>query len=146
MTRLLQFAVLLLLVAAVAAGSCFVTGRYVQARKADSVPSLHAAIHSRLKLTEDQEKRLDPIEARFAEQRRHYAEMIRVANGELADAIAADQADSVRVRAAVEHIHDAMGDLQKATLDHVFAMQEVLTPDQYGTLLRLTAEGLRHQQ
>lgn len=40
----------------------------------------------------------------------------------------------------------AMGDLQKATLDHVFEMKSVLTPEQYKMLLALTAEGLRRQQ
>jgi hypothetical protein len=42
----------------------------------------------------------------------------------------------------VEQIHDAMGTLQKATLNHVFEMKAVLGEDQYEKLLQLTAEGL----
>jgi len=30
----------------------------------------------------------------------------------------------------VDDTHDAMGDLQKATLEHVFAMRAILRPDQ----------------
>jgi|GEM_PF-3594400 len=51
-------------------------------------------------------------------------------NRELAQAIAASQGDSPEVRAAVDHFHDAMGALQKATIAHVFEMRAVLTPEQ----------------
>ena len=44
--------------------------------------------------------------------------------------IAASQGDSPEVRAAVDHFHDAMGALQKATIAHVFEMRAVLTPEQ----------------
>ena len=35
-----------------------------------------------------------------------------------------------KVTAAVDQIHAAMGELQKATLAHIFAMRQLLRPDQ----------------
>jgi Spy/CpxP family protein refolding chaperone len=67
---------------------------------------------------------------------------IASANKELAEAIKQDQADSPRVSAAVETIHHAQGELQEATLEHVFEMKGVLTPEQYKRLLNLTADEL----
>ena len=67
---------------------------------------------------------------------------IRRANKELAEAIKQDQADSPRVSAVVERIHHAQAELQKATIEHVFEMKGVLTPEQYQKLLNLTADEL----
>ena len=47
-----------------------------------------------------------------------------------------------RVSTAVERIHDAQGELQEATIEHVFEMKGVLTPEQYQKLLNLTADEL----
>ena len=48
----------------------------------------------------------------------------------LAEAIAAEKGSGPRVNAAVDRCHEAMGRLQKETLAHVFAMRELLRPDQ----------------
>ncbi|MEO8353541.1 MAG: hypothetical protein ABI680_17570, partial [Chthoniobacteraceae bacterium] len=53
-----------------------------------------------------------------------------------------DRSDSERVKAAVARIHQAQGELQNATLQHIFEMQPVLTPQQYEKLLQSTAEAL----
>mgnify|MGYP003677692789 CR=1 FL=1 len=45
-------------------------------------------------------------------------------------AIEASDGDSPAVRAAVDHFHTAMGELQKATIAHVFEMRSTLTPAQ----------------
>ena len=52
------------------------------------------------------------------------------ANAELASAMATEHQYGPRVAAAVDHAHMAMGDLQKATLEHVFAMRAVLRSEQ----------------
>ncbi|MDE1170664.1 MAG: periplasmic heavy metal sensor [Verrucomicrobium sp.] len=133
-----RIALLLVLVALVAAGSAWLTGRCQREAASDS----HAALHRRLHVTPEQERRLEPVESRFAVQRESGAAAIAAANRELARALLEDRGDSPRVRAAVGKIHAAMGDLQQATLDHLFAMKGVLTPEQYDALLRLTASGL----
>ncbi|WP_292229676.1 periplasmic heavy metal sensor [Brevundimonas sp.] len=93
-------------------------------------PSLHAVVHQKLKLDAAQEQRLAVIEARFAERRPLLEAEVRAANRELAAAIASSGGDTPEVQAAVDHFHVAMGDLQKATIAHVFEMRAVLNPEQ----------------
>lgn len=98
--------------------------------KRHETPSLHDIVHRHLDLTAEQDARLDAIEAGFAPERTRLEADVRAANRELAAAIAANQGDSPQVQAAVDHFHDAMGALQKATIAHVFEMRSVLTPEQ----------------
>ena len=143
MKSTLRIFALLLAVAGVAFLACWVTGRYMQHHHAThEATEAHAWIHTQLSITAEQEKALEPIEQRFEEKKKHYSELMRIANKELAQAIVEDRADSPRVTAAVERIHHAMGELQKVTLQHIFEMKPVLTPEQYEKLLRLTAEAL----
>jgi Spy/CpxP family protein refolding chaperone len=61
---------------------------------------------------------------------------------ELATVMQEDKAYSPRVVAAVEKIHHAQSDLEKSTLEHIFAMKSVLTPEQFDKLLKLTGDAL----
>ena len=61
---------------------------------------------------------------------------------ELAAAMLEDKAFSERVAAAVERIHHAQGELQKLTIEHIFDMQTVLTPQQAEKLNKLAADAL----
>lgn len=138
MKRVLQVVGLLLAVASVAAVACLMTARLTRKDHADA----HHWVHGQLELTAEQEKQLEPIERRYDEQRRQFSEVIRSANAELAQAIVADGGGSPRVKAAIAKIHDAHGQLQEATLRHVFEMKPVLQPEQYNKLLNLTANAL----
>lgn len=55
---------------------------------------------------------------------------LRADNARLAEAIEAEHGDGPQVQAAVDRSHQVMGELQKATLAHVFAMRALLHPDQ----------------
>ena len=68
---------------------------------------------------------------------------VRAANRELAAAIAVNRGDTPEVQAAVDHFHTAMGDLQKATLAHIFEMRSVLTPAQAEVFDAAVADALR---
>ena len=92
--------------------------------------SLHAMVHEELSLTADQERDLQALEAAFATRREALEGEMRKANVELAAAIRASETAGPAVEAAVHHFHDAMGELQAETIEHVFAMRKVLTPDQ----------------
>jgi Spy/CpxP family protein refolding chaperone len=135
----------LLLMAAVAATSSLVTAWRVGAFERSVPQDYHAWIHEELGMTDEQERRLLPSEERYEETKRHLQEVIRLANKELAQAIAEDRANSPRVQAAVQRIHEAMGELQQATLEHIFEMKEVLEPEQYDHLMNLTREALEAQ-
>ena len=92
--------------------------------------SLHAMVHEELSLTADQERNLQALEAAFATRQKALEGEMRKANTELAAAIRASETAGPAVEAAVHHFHDAMGTLQAETIEHVFAMRKVLTPDQ----------------
>ncbi len=106
-------------------------------------PSLHSIVHEKLDLSAEQDRRLDVIEARFAARRPALEAEVRAANRELAAAIAASNGDTPQVRAAVDHFHTAMGDLQKATITHVFEMRSVLTPAQAEVFDEAVVDALR---
>lgn len=140
MKRVLQTFALLLVVAVVAGVACLLTARWAGWRNDHT--DAHRWIHTQLGLTAEQEKLLVPIEQRYDEQRRHFGELIRVANMELGQALLADEGNSPRVKAAIAKIQEAQGQLQDATLRHVFEMKPVLKPEQYEELLNLTANAL----
>lgn len=104
--------------------------------------SVHDIIHEQLDLNPAQQKQIDKLEADFAVQRNQLELEMRMANVELANAIREEHGYGPKVTAAVDHFHRAMGELQKETLSHVFAMRAVLTPDQAETFDRTVVEAL----
>jgi Spy/CpxP family protein refolding chaperone len=141
MRKALQLVAMLVVVALVAVGACFVTFRFLVPLRVNSVPT-HEWIHQNLNLTADQIITLEPIEEQFQQRKRELLAQIRSANKELAQAIRDNQFYSTGVSAAIEKIHRAQGELQEATLQHVFSMKATLTPKQYKKLLDLTAAAL----
>jgi Spy/CpxP family protein refolding chaperone len=135
---------LFILVVATAAGiACYFAGRFVSRRESARAVDYHYWIHAKLGLTPAQDKSLEPIEEKFASRRRELMALIREGNRELAEAIVSDRSDSARVKAALDKIHHAQGELQNAVLEHVFAMRPVLSAEQYDRLVRMTANALR---
>lgn len=146
MTSARRGLIFLALVAVVACVACWLTAAYLNrahhSGHSTDHGQAHAWIHTQLGITAEQEKALEPIEQRYAEQKRHYGEILRIANTELGRAILEDRSDSDRVKAIVLRIHQAQGELQNATLQHIFEMKPVVTPQQYEKLLRFTADAL----
>jgi hypothetical protein len=93
-------------------------------------PSLHEIVHEHLDLSPEQHREIEGIEARFAGQRVALEGRVQAANRELAEAIKVSNGDSRVVQPAVDHFHDAMGDLQQATIAHIFEMRSVMTDAQ----------------
>lgn len=91
---------------------------------------LHDVLHNQLKLDASQEVRLELLEQRFAIRRRALELELRAANARLAEAIQAEHGNGPQVAAAVDASHMVMGKLQKETLAHIFAMRQILRPDQ----------------
>ncbi|MCW3837280.1 periplasmic heavy metal sensor [Sphingomonas canadensis] len=91
---------------------------------------LHEVLHHQLQLDASQEARLDALEQQFAIRRRALELELRAANARLAGAIQAEHGNGPQVTAAVDASHAAMGELQKETLAHIFAMRQILRPDQ----------------
>ncbi len=112
-----------------AIGGVFV-GRALLPGPAQPGAELHDVLHHRLALDANQESRLKELEQRFAVERRALELELRADNARLAEAIEAEHGNGPRVAAAVDRSHAAMGELQKATLVHIFAMRQLLRPDQ----------------
>ena len=128
-------------VIAVAALSAFCTLRWTASRQATSSDP-HQWLHEQLALTNEQHAALDTVESRYAEKQKKLAAQIRDANRELARAIGEGKAYSLAVSVAVEKIHQNMGEMQKLSVEHVFEMRKVLTPEQGDKLIQLAQRAL----
>lgn len=95
--------------------------------------SLDAAVHHELDLSADQERQIEEIEVRFAASKASLEADMRTATREIAATVSEDKAYTDRVRRSVDHFHIAMGELQHATILHVFEMRAALTPAQQST-------------
>jgi len=91
---------------------------------------IHAVLHDRLNLDAAQERQLDVLERDFAVRRRALEATMRAHNRRLAEAIQAEHRSGPAVEAAIDATHVTMGELQKETLAHVFAMRALLREDQ----------------
>ncbi len=112
-----------------AAGAAF-GATVILARHAPEAPGLHALVHEGLDLGAEQERALDALEEDFAERREALEARLAEANRELAAAIEAHPSYTPEVGAAVERLHAAMGELQEATIEHVYGMRAILTDEQ----------------
>lgn len=121
---------LIALIAFAAAIAGVFVGRLYVVPQAPVETELHALLHGQLDLDAGQEARIEAIEKRFAVRRRALELELRAENARLAEAIQAEHGYGPRVSAAVDRSHRAMGQLQKETLEHIFAMRSVLRPDQ----------------
>ncbi len=124
--RLLLFG----LVAFIAALAGVLAGRLIVETPRASETELHALLHRELKLSSAQQVKIDRIEAKFAERRDALELDMRAANIRLAQAIEAEHGYGPRVTEAIDETHRVMGELQKETLQHLFAMRVVLDRDQ----------------
>jgi nickel and cobalt resistance protein CnrR len=91
---------------------------------------VHTLLHQRLALDSVQEQRIHELEATFAQRRSVLEAAMRADNERLAVAIAAEHGYGPQVGKAVDRSHHVMGQLQKETLQHIFAMRSVLHADQ----------------
>lgn len=117
-------------IAFVAAIAGVFVGRLLVDAPKPNETELHALLHRELTLSDAQEKRLQTIEGRFSGRREALELEMRAANIRLAQAIEAEHGYGPRVTKAIDETHEVMGELQKETLRHLFAMRSVLDRDQ----------------
>lgn len=129
--------------------ACFVAaflgvflGRALLPTEARPSSDLHDVLHRDLVLDANQRARLEILERRFLVERRAFEHELRAGNARLAEAIEAEHGNGPRVAAAVDRSHAVMGALQKATLAHVFAIRQLLKPDQTAQFDRAVVKAL----
>lgn len=126
----LRRTLLVALIAFVAAIAGVWVGRAALAPKPVADSELHSLLHDQLDLDPAQHAKLDALEAQFAVRRKSLELEMRADNAKLAAAIQAEHGYGPQVSGAIDQSHMAMGQLQKETLDHIFAMRGLLRPDQ----------------
>lgn len=129
MSERVRFGLIVLLAFGAALGGAFIGRTWINPPKAVE-SELHQLLHDQLDLNDDQERRIHEIERQFAIKRQTLEWELRADNTRLAAAIEAEHGYGPQVSAAVDQSHHVMGELQKATLEHIFAMRGVLRPDQ----------------
>jgi hypothetical protein len=105
-------------------------GRGLSDHRSEPQNALHELLHEQLDLDPGQEARIAELEARYGVRRRALELELRADNARLAEAIEAEHGYGPRVTAEIDRSHAAMGELQKETLAHIFAMRAVLRPEQ----------------
>lgn len=105
-------------------------GRAILAPKPAADSELHALLHDQLNLDDAQHAKLDALETQFAIRKKALELEMRADNAKLAAAIEAEHGYGLQVSAAIDQSHGVMGELQKETLEHIFAMRGLLRPDQ----------------
>lgn len=127
--KISNFQIIAAILLAAVAGSigAIAAGKWNQSA---SEGGLHAFVHKELQLTETQETRLGAVEVKFSSEQKRLELALRTANVQLAQAMQREHEYGPEVGAAIDNIHARMGDMQKATVRHVFAMRDILNPDQ----------------
>ena len=145
MTRA-RWTALVAAIAFVAALAGVFVGRAVLPAPVSPSTELHELLHRELDLDAGQKARLEQIEAHYALRRTAIEAAMRADNARLAEAIEAEHGYGPGVAAAVDASHADMGRLQKATLAHVFAMRQILRPDQAERYDRAVVKALTADQ
>lgn len=130
----------LLSVAAATAGAWGVA--HMVLRRSEPATAFHQMLHKDLRLTADQDRRIEGLEQDHALRRRALEAQMRAANADLARALKQGHAYTPAVQQAVDRSHVAMAELQKATILHVLAMRQVLTADQAAQFDEIMAKAL----
>lgn len=130
-----------IVIALVGFGAFYASGNFLKPSHHNQIDA-HIWLHEQISITAEQDQKLSEIEKKFSDKQHVLREKIHVGNLELAAAMLEDKTFSERVTAAVERIHHAQGELQKATIEHIFNMQTVLMPQQAEKLNKLAADAL----
>ena len=137
-------------IVALAAGTALLVSLWTQ-RKAQTVAGkgteddFHRWMHEQLAITPAQHEALAPVEKAYEDERARLHTEIASAGRELADAVRKGQSTSPEIDAALARLNAAQAKLQRATLDHFFAMKDHFDPAQAEKLLQWTHDSILHQ-
>jgi nickel and cobalt resistance protein CnrR len=140
--ELRRFAITLLLVVAAAIGGAWIGGR-IFTPKPPAHMELHEQLYSALNLSEEQRKKFEVLDQNNSKEEAYQRERLRIANRNLANLLEHEDTYNENVDAAIVEIHTAMNNLQVLTIKHLYAMRELLTPEQRTEFDRLVADTLR---
>lgn len=134
--------ILLLFLLALGAGWIGSLGAKHWSDSDDQNVGIHSFVHEELDLDKPQQTRLAEVESDFAIRRKALELALRSANADLAAAIEKEHQYGPKVSEAIEAVHVQMGLLQKATVEHLFKMRELLKSDQQKAFDRRVSNSL----
>jgi nickel and cobalt resistance protein CnrR len=132
----------LLLVVAAAIGGAWIGGRIFSPPPPQHT-EFHQQLYEVLDLTTEQRQRLEALDRDNSKEETYQREALRIANRNLANLLEHEDAYNENIEAAIVEIHTAMNNLQVLTIKHIYAMREILTPEQRTEFDRLVADTLR---
>jgi hypothetical protein len=138
----LRRTLLIAMIAFVAAIGGVVAGRLVVDHAPPAGTELHRLLHDQLNLSDAQHAQIETLEKRFALRKQALELELRADNAKLAGAIEAEHGFGPQVSATIDHSHMVMGQLQKETLEHIFAMRVLLNPTQAAQFDRVVVKAL----
>nr|WP_226895540.1 periplasmic heavy metal sensor [Luteolibacter marinus] len=109
---------------------------------AGSEEDFHQWMHDQLHISVEQEAALAPFEKSFEKERLRLRDEIAGAGRALADAVRQGDPDSPEIKQALTRLNSLQAELQRATLEHFFAMKEHLDPGQAEKLLQWTHDSI----
>lgn len=118
------------LVAFVMAFAGVFVGRAVLDRDNSSAFEVHSQIYQKVNLRSEQRAQLASVEKSFNIRRQLMEKQMREASQRLAVAIEVEHGYGPQVTKAIDDIHIVMGDMQKETVQYLFAMRAVLDEEQ----------------
>ncbi len=104
---------------------------------------LHEMLHRAVPLDANEQEILNTKEKAFMARRSEIDSRLRMANATLADAIGKNPEWSSEVEIATKQVEVAAGELQRATLIHVFEMRAGLKPEHRPAYDKVLIEALR---
>jgi Spy/CpxP family protein refolding chaperone len=104
--------------------------------------NVYKVVHQDLKLTPDQARQIDAIDARYAQRRNSLRVEMSSADAELGQALVNEMALGTAAQRALDHLQSSMGTLQKETILYVLNVRAVLTPQQQQILDQKVFESL----
>ena len=119
-----------------------VIGRVAMPHSRPAENGMHSLLHDQLSLSSAQHAQIAALEQQFAVRKRALELELRADNAKLAAAIETEHSFGPQVSAIIDHSHMVMGQLQKETLGHVFAMRALLNPAQAAQFDRVVVKAL----
>jgi Spy/CpxP family protein refolding chaperone len=104
--------------------------------------NIYMLVHQDLKLTPDQARQIDAIDARYVQRRNALRAQMGSADAELGLALANEMALGTAAQRALDSLQTSMGALQKETILYVLGIRAVLTPPQQQILDQKVFESL----
>jgi len=126
---------------------CALCGAWVGAHLWPSNPAAHVQFHdelfSDLRLSEEQTDLIEAMEVLHERESDDFRAKLAEANKTLADMLEINGSYNSEVETAIENVHIATLDLQKATIRHLYDMRGALDPAQKAVFDRHVSDRLR---